>query len=71
MALHRHILHFLQRFLGRRASRPEDIPRALDAETLALVMKEAETLQKHFKVDVRPVGKGELPIPRRADKDAD
>jgi hypothetical protein len=70
MSIYRHILHWFQGILGRRRpSRSGNIAHNLDPETLARVMKEAETLQKHFQVNVQPMGKGELPIPRRADKE--
>jgi hypothetical protein len=61
-------LRSLLAFLGfPRKSRPEDIPRKLDAATLAQAMEEARKLRIHH-VDVQPLAMGELPIPRRADE---
>jgi hypothetical protein len=51
----------------RRPSRPEDIPEKLDAETLEKVMREARFLYSQA-VNVKPLTPGEIPMPRRADK---
>jgi hypothetical protein len=50
-------------------SRPEDIPKKLDAGTLHLAMQEARFLHSQHAVDVRALKAGELPaLPRRADE---
>lgn len=58
------------RLLGlSRPSRPEDIPKKLDAEALAAALREAEFLRNAHAVDVRAVAPDELPgLPRRADQ---
>lgn len=65
---------FLHRFFNRilplrwRKPRPEDIPKRLDAATLARVMQEARFLHAGHSVDVRSLEPGETPgLPRRAD----
>jgi len=52
-----------------RPSRPEDIPRKLSPAALAHAMEEARKLRTGYQVDVQSLSIGELPIPRRADKD--
>lgn len=46
---------------GARKSRPEDIPKKLDAETLEKVMIEARFLYFTHAVDVRALAPGEVP----------
>jgi hypothetical protein len=52
----------------RPRSRPEDIPKKLNSEALEKTLHEARFLHSH-EVDVRPLKTGEIPLPRRADKD--
>jgi len=56
-------------YLGiRRKSRPEDIPKKLDAETLAKVMQEAYFLRFQHGVDVTSLAPDEVPdVPKPAD----
>jgi hypothetical protein len=62
------IIRTLLSFFGiSRPSRPEDIPKKLDAATLALAMEEARKLRAHHQVEVQSLAAGEIPIPRRAD----
>jgi len=60
---------FLAFFGFPRPSRPEDIPRKLNSTVLAQAMEEARKLRAAHQVDVQSLSVGELPIPRRADKD--
>ena len=53
------------RLWRNRPSRPEDIPKQLDAEALEKAMREARFLHSQ-QVDVKPLVAGELPVPRRA-----
>jgi len=57
----------INRLRGNRPSRPEDIPQKLDAKTLQHALDEARFLHSQ-EVDVKPLGRGEMPLPRRADK---
>lgn len=51
-----------------RLSRPEDIPKKLDTETLAKALQEARFLH-NLQVDITSLTPGEIPsLPRRADK---
>jgi len=56
------------RLLGlRKPSRPEDIPKKLDAQALQAAIKEASYLRTQA-VDVKEMAPDELPgLPRRAD----
>jgi hypothetical protein len=56
-------------FRLRRPTRPEDIPKLLTADALSQAMEEARRLHAQHQVDVHPLAPGELPIPRRAEKD--
>lgn len=62
------IFNAIMRRLGlARRSRPEDIPKKLDAETLAKALNEARFLSGHG-VDVRSLTEDEEPTaPRSAD----
>ncbi len=52
----------------RRRSRPQDIPKLLNAEALQAAMREARFLHARHEVSVRSLTPGEIPgIPRRAD----
>jgi len=65
------IIHWLRRIkiylLGARKTRPEDIPRLLDRETLEKAMAEARFLVGRHAVEVRSLEPGEAPgLPRPA-----
>jgi hypothetical protein len=49
-------------------SRPQDIPKKLDASSLEKAMQEARFLRSQHEVSVRPLATDEIPgLPRRAE----
>jgi len=62
------IFNTIMGWFGHGKSRPEDIPKKLDAETLEKAMREARFLHSQHAVDVTSPAKDEIPVPRRVDK---
>lgn len=51
-----------------KPSRPEDIPKKLDAQALHQAMQEAKFLHQSHAVSVKPLAPDELPgLPKKAD----
>lgn len=65
--LHRFFNEIFAWLAFRRISRPEDIPKKLDVQTLEQAMQEARFLTNRHAVEVRNLLPGELPVPKRAD----
>jgi hypothetical protein len=57
----KYLLRIKKSLFGARKSRPEDIPKLLDSETLEKVMIEARFLRFQHSVDVRSLEPGEVP----------
>ncbi len=61
------LLRIKNYLFGARKSRPEDIPKLLDAETLEKVMMEARFLHFQHAVDVKSLAPDEVPdLPKPA-----
>ena len=62
------VFNRIMNWLGYRKSRPEDIPRKLDPQTLEKVMREARFLHFQHAVEVKELSPGEVPdLPKPAD----
>ncbi len=66
------IFNRIKKYLGwARKSRPEDIPKLLDAETLEKAMTEARFLFQKHAVDVKSLAPGETPdLPKTVEPSA-